>query len=62
MRKLRFDIGDKRIEAHYLEDEVLIIAKRAGQKELGGFSVNDAIIRAFELGMKYAIQTIRKEL
>lgn len=46
----------------YSDSEVIYKAKKAGQKELGGFSIEDAIIEAFELGAAMATDTISEIL
>lgn len=56
---LNFEGG---LETFYSDSEVIYKAKRAGQKELGGFSIEDAIIEAFKLGAAMATDTISEIL
>lgn len=56
---LNFEGG---LETFYSDSEVIYKAKKAGQKELGGFSIEDAIIEAFELGAAMATDTISEIL
>ena len=56
---LNFEGG---LDAFYSDSEVIYKAKKAGQKELGGFSIEDAIIEAFELGAAMATDTISEIL
>ena len=56
---LNFEGG---LDTFYSDSEVIYKAKKAGQKELGGFSIEDAIIEAFELGAAMATETISEIL
>lgn len=56
---LNFEGG---LNTFYSDSEVIYKAKKAGQKELGGFSIEDAIIEAFELGAAMATDTISEIL
>ena len=61
---LNFEGG---LDTFYSDSEVIYKAKKAGQKELGGFSIEDAIIEdaiieAFELGAAMATDTISEIL
>lgn len=56
---LNFEGG---LDTFYSDSEVIYKAKKAGQKELGGFSIEDAIIEAFELGAAMATDTITEIL
>lgn len=56
---LNFEGG---LDTFYSDSEVIYKAKKAGQKELGGFSIEDAIIEAFELGAAMATDTITEVL
>lgn len=56
---LNFEGG---LDTFYSDSEVIYKAKKAWQKELGGFSIEDAIIEAFELGAAMATDTISEIL
>lgn len=56
---LNFEGG---LDTFYSDSEVIYKAKKAGQKELGGFSIEDAILEAFELGAAMATDTISEIL
>ena len=56
---LNFEGG---LDTFYSDSEVIYKAKKAGQKELGSFSIEDAIIEAFELGAAMATDTISEIL
>lgn len=56
---LNFEGG---LDTFYSDSEVIYKAKKAGQKELGGFSTEDAILEAFELGAAMATDTISEIL
>ena len=56
---LNFEGG---LDTFYSDSEVIYKAKKAGQKELGSFSIEDAIIEAFELGAAMATDTITEVL
>lgn len=69
MKKMHLDFGqdtwERRmpgVDMYYSESEVLYKAKKAGQKELGGFSIEDAIMEAFKLGAETAAEAIEEEL
>ena len=56
---LNFEGG---LDTFYSDSEVIYKAKKAGQKSKGGFSIEDAIIEAFELGAAMATDTISEIL
>lgn len=61
MRRIVLDF-EGGLDTFYSDSEVIYKAKKAGQKELGGFSIEDAIIEAFELGAAMATDTISEIL
>lgn len=61
MRRIVLDF-EGGLDTFYSDSEVIYKAKKAGQKELGGFSIEDAIIEAFELGAAMATDTITEIL
>lgn len=59
--KLRFNMelsGMRSVTVTYNRDLVLKGAKEEGQKSLGGFSVDDAIISAFKHGADLAARAV----
>lgn len=56
---LNFEGG---LDTFYSDSEVIYKAKKAGQKELGGFSIEDAIREAFKLGAETAAEAIEEEI
>lgn len=56
---LNFEGG---LDTFYSDSEVIYKAKKAGQKSKGGFSIEDAILEAFELGAAMATDTISEIL
>lgn len=61
MRRIVLDF-EGGLDTFYSDSEVIYKAKKAGQKELGGFSIEDAILEAFELGAAMATDTISEIL
>ena len=61
MRRIVLDF-EGGLDTFYSDSEIIYKAKKAGQKELGGFSIEDAIIEAFELGAAMATDTISEIL
>lgn len=61
MRRIVLDFGGG-LDTFYSDSEVIYKAKKAGQKELGGFSIEDASIEVFELGAAMATDTISEIL
>lgn len=63
---LKYRIREDRsfVVLHCIFPKALILekAKKAGTKSLGGFSIDDAILAAFELGANEATESIRNML
>ena len=63
---LKYQIREDRsfVMLHCIFSKALILekAKKAGNKSLGGFSIDDAILAAFELGANKATDSVRNIL
>lgn len=60
--RMRDDKNFDVLHCIFSKEAILEDAKKAGTKSLGGFSIDDAILAAFELGANKATESIRNML
>lgn len=63
---LKYQMRDEKnfdvLHCIFSKEAILEEAKKAGNKSLGGFSIDDAILAAFELGANKATDSVRNIL
>lgn len=60
--RMRDDKNFDVLHCIFSKEAILEEAKKAGNKSLGGFSIDDAILAAFELGANKATESVRNIL